>query len=206
MITLSMKGMRDLETFAKEFPAEVDTAAQRAVNYTLVKVRTQTTRDMQKQVELGKSYLDSKLRITRKATIKNPIGEISGAFEPISLARFARGTIKRGKPIKVRVKKGGSVTKFSNAAIVPLSRGGIGFLVRMKKGETLKGSSAARPLLPRKRKDGSRSDPATKAYLLYGPSVNQLFKEMLKTNEIIPVANDILEQEFFRQMKVLING
>lgn len=186
-----------------EITPKITTAARQAVNRTLDRARTQAAREMRRQVNFPASYLtgpESRLRVTRRASNARLEGEISGRWRATSLARFAKSTdpaaARRRGGVSVSVKPGGA--KFIRGAWLVRLRAGatktdtkfnLGLAIRLKPGESLRNSRGAVQL-------------DNNVWLLYGPSVSQVFQTV--RDDITPDTLDFLEQEFER-LRVLRN-
>jgi len=123
---------------------------------------------------------------------------IAGRDRPTSLARFAPGAQRpeRGQPLRpiiVEVKSGKRVVlngprSSARAFLVNLKNGNTGLAVRLPKGETLANSEKA-----------VRLD--NNVYLLYGPSVDQVFRGV--ANDLSPDISAMVSRNFFRQFSRL---
>jgi hypothetical protein len=154
--------------------------------------------NLRTQVAFPDGYLDDprRLSVSKRASERDLEGIIEGRKRPTSLARFAvnRGQIGRraaSNPVRVRVKPGQTRT-IGKGFLIRL-RGGagsddgasnIGLAIRLKPGERVLNKTAMRPF-----KGG--------LYLLYGPSVDQVF-ESAAIDESDSIATD-LEAEFVAQ-------
>ena len=191
----------DLDTIARELeeqPAIARKAAQIAVNDTTRGSMTPLRNRMKEQVAFPPGYLnEDRFAIRKLATEADLSATITARHRPTSLARFARGqsegTAKRRGGVKVRVNNGGA--KFLKGAFfVNLRRGrdtqdgfNLGLAIRLKPGETLRG----------RRKGASGVQLADNLYLLYGPSVDQVFSDV--SNSETPEIADRLQRNFIRQ-------
>lgn len=158
------------------------------------------------QVDFGEGYLTSdRLGIRTKATDSNLAVTISGRQRATSLARFARAgqTVQstRRKGVRVRVKAGGAESLMERAWLVRLRKGSgenrdysnIGLAIRLEPGERL-----------RNKRDVRSVQLDQNVYLLYGPSVDQVFREVMVTDT--PVVLEKIGNEFFRQFFRLTKG
>lgn len=167
-----------------------------AVNKTLDTYRTRASREIRKQVAFPARYLDSKsdgrLTVKRRATRAEPEGLISGRFEPTSLTRFIKSggrgpnaTPGRRNPI-LRV-GANSDSRIPNSFVIKLRSGNRGLALRLPKDETIKNRKLrAKPFSTKDRN----------LFLLYGPSVDQVFRDVRE--DITPEAAQFLVQEFLR--------
>lgn len=142
------------------------------------------------EIAFPKDYLSGdRLRVSQKATTANQEAVIGARERPTSLARFAApGTALGSRArigVRIQVKKGQSVT-LKNAWLVNLKGGNIGLAVRVKPGEQIANKTGAtRWLVP------------DRVALLYGPSVDQVFRSV--SERIAAPVGKLLTEEFLRQ-------
>lgn len=204
MIKVTTKGLGSLEHFFKSAPEAATTAARMAINTVAERSGMKMIRDqMLAQVAFPRGYLaGDRLRVAQKATNANLEAVILGRKRATSLARFATGpTVLNGKAgLQVRVKNG-RTSYFKRAWLVRLKAGAsmdedkynIGFALRLAPGESLNKRTEHKSwLIP------------GKVALLYGPSVDQVFRDVAyQVDEPISI---MVEDEFFRQFARLTNG
>jgi len=207
-----------LEEFARRFAEMPDIAMQAgrfALNKTAVAARKMSADEILRQINFGASYLsgeDNQRLKVQKSVNENLRAEITARKRPTSLARFAtdKNTGRRGSnnPVRInvkgRIKTGISVTGADRATtpgfLINLKRGdlesgNIGLVVRLKEGERIRGT-------------GYQAKPFGKhrnLYLVYGPSVDQVFGEVrlgIVKSGRIPT---MMASEFSRQFKRLSN-
>lgn len=178
-------------------PAAVKLAAVRAVNATLARTRTDASRRMREEVAFPARYLDSKdngrLAVSQKATREKVEGRITGRFRPTSLAEFAKNkTPNRRGGVRVEVAPG--FAKLMKRAFIIRLRGAggelgnLGLAIRLKPGETIE---------HKKKQAVTMKNGLT---LLYGPSVDQVFRTVAA--DVAPDAATFLETEFLRLLEV----
>lgn len=167
--------------------------AQQAINTTTRRRRTAMAKEMQKQIAFPARYLSGsggRLKIDKYANPRSLEAVITGRDRPTSLARFAanrdpKASRRRGG-VSVNVAPG--QTKFMNGAFIMQLRGGnLGLAIRLKAGESV-----------RNKKQMKRVSKGL--YLLYGPSVNQVFRGVAEDGT--PETLDFLEREFLRLMEL----
>lgn len=182
-----------LSSLFEDFDSVSDKIKERAamaINATARKFRTASSRAMRETVAFPARYLDSstdgKLRVRRMAQAHDLEAAIEGQFDPTSLARFVVGakTVGRKAP-NLRVSPG-QATAIPNSFIMKLRSQNVGLAIRLKAGETIKN----------KHKMVSFSKKDTNLYLLYGPSVDQVFRQV--AGDVAPDAAEYLEKEFLR--------
>ena len=164
----------------------------RAVNKTITWSRTQAAREIRKQVNLPTSYLSAsggRLTVTQYASENDISAIVTGRHRPTSLARFssnARMGFQRGARVSVHP---GLATFLPRAFFVPLKSGNsdtknnVGLAIRLPMGQ--RPNRAYKPTALSKG-----------TWLLYGPSVDQVFDDVAV--DISPAVGDYLESEFFR--------
>lgn len=172
-------------------PEAIKLAMVRAVNETIDHARAQGSRRIRQQVNFSASYLNERLTVTKRATKADTEARITGRHRPTSLARFTTGgQVGNRKGVTVQVKPG--FARFMRRAFLIRLRSGtadldtrsnLGLALRLKPGESIKN-----------KKDFVRL--SGNLYLLYGPSVDQVFADVAE--EISPQEADFLESEFLR--------
>ncbi|ERP95691.1 hypothetical protein Q669_29420 [Labrenzia sp. C1B10] len=193
-LVFAIEGITSLADVKKISPA-IERNIRFTVNKGADKARTLSAGEIQNQVNFPASYLrgDKRLAVTKRAQGNNLEAEITGRRRPTSLARFiVGGTSKRGG-VSVSVQPGSSAT-IKRGFILKLRSGTAsldqasnrGLAIRLKPGE--KPSRAYKPF---KIGDG--------LYLLYGPSVDQVFKTVRQ--DVQGDVLDFMENEFLRLME-----
>jgi hypothetical protein len=188
-----LSSLREIDTIDEE----IKIAARRAVSRTLDKTRTAASSRMRDQVNWQKQYVDDKL----SKYVKNDgmEGVIRATFRPTSLARFVVGAKTPWQPVnRVQVSKDmPNMARNRRMIIVPLRRGNakptednmnLGLAIRLKQGETVSGKYKMREL-------------SKGLYLLYGPSISQVFYTV--SDDLRPDAEQWLRDEYERQIKLL---
>lgn len=192
------KGLNELRDYFEQLPNVAGQAASFAINDVaggtgMTMLRTA----MEDEVAFPKGYLNKdRLGVTQHATPQRLEAVIKGRDRPTSLARFAakgqspQNTRKGGVRITV---KPGAGKYLKGAWLVSLNNGNIGLAVRLKPGTTFTN-----------KKDAPKVQLAPDVYLLYGPSVDQVFGEVAfeKTDDI----ERLVASEFFRQFARLSRG
>lgn len=152
--------------------------------------------DVDKEADFPSGYLtNDRLGVTSRAKNNDLAVTITGRFRATSLARFVKNrdiATSRKFGVELGVKRGVAKQRIERAFLVRLRAGAtanndnfnLGLAIRLKPGEALRNSTAAVKL-----------DKGL--YLLYGPSIDQIFREVGPKD-----APDILqriEREFYRQ-------
>lgn len=198
---ISTVELLDLADYMQSRPEKARRAASMAINDTARFAVPAYRRTMKEQVNFPAGYVEDPKRFgqTKKASPTDLEAAITARFRPTSLARFSNGTpsiegARRAGGVRVRVNKGGGATFLKGAFFVRLRRGqdtsdgfNVGLAIRLKPGESLRG----------RRKGGSGVRLDENLYLLYGPSVDQVFQDASVSES--PAVADKLVREFTRQ-------
>lgn len=166
-------------------------AARNAINRATDRARTRSDREIRKQINFPARYLSERLKVVKRASGRNLEGVIAGRDRPTSLARFAKSkspaaTRKAGE-VKLSVSPG-TTTTIPNAFLMPLRNGNLGLALRLKPGETIRNKKYLTKV-------------SKGLYLLYGPSVNQVFRTVAD-EKAAPDASAFLEREFLRLLEL----
>lgn len=191
---VAVEGLDQLKDF-ENLSETIVTSARQAINRSLDRTRTRSARLIAMQVNFSARYLsqsEGRLKVSRKASGRHLEGAIVGRHRPTSLARFARGGAVNKAGVTVEVKPG-SARFMKRAFLIKLRRGtgdietqhNMGLAIRLRTGETIKNKRQMVKL-------------SGNLYLLYGPSVDQVFNKV--RDEVAPEAFDFLESEFLRLM------
>lgn len=190
---VAMTGLSETIESLEAMPDTVRRFARMAINTTTRRARTLASRKIREQVAFSATYLsddNGRLTIVQQATDGNLEARIRGRFRPTSLARFATSSSRRGVRVRVKPER---TELMGRAFFMPLRAGTAnietksnrGLAIRLRPGEAL---SNKRKLLK----------VTGNLYLLYGPSVDQVFRSVAE--EISPETSDMLESEFLRLM------
>jgi hypothetical protein len=197
-----VEGLTDLKEF-EGLKDSIRLAATRAINSTAAKGRTMAARDIREQVNFPAAYLNpagKRLVVSKEAQRNDLEARITARTRATSLARFISGTPTPNKA-GVRVEVAPGRARFLKKAFVVRLRAGnasidtksnLGLAVRLKPGQVL-----------RNKTDVQKLDSGL--YLLFGPSVNQIFRARDGegvANDIAPDLSDYLEREFLRLIDV----
>lgn len=196
-----VEGLDNFDQF-RDLGKDIQLAALRAVNKATRDGRALTARWIRDQVNFPARYLSpggKRLAVTRQATRGSLEGRITARSRATSLAQFVSGNPRRGSPIRVEISPG-KARYLRNAFLIKLPQGSapvdtkfnLGLAVRLKPGETLRNKKSARKL-------------TGNLYLLYGPSIDQVFLDnsgdgVAKDAE--PKIADNLEAEFLRLLEL----
>lgn len=202
-MALESRGVTAAIEFVGGLNRRKTTALVRSINRTARDQRTAAARMIGEQIAFPSSYLRggdgrrTRLFVSDKARPGHLRAAITARSRPTSLAQFVRSAARPGAPVNVEVRPGRS-RQLRRAFLIRLRRGteltdtrfNLGLAIRLRPGERL--SNKIRQV------QISRG-----LYLLYGPSVQQVFLD----NSLQGVARDLerptaikLEREFLRQL------
>lgn len=198
MMTIDVgHAMKRVGDMYRDYPNQLDKALALAVNEAARFGRTASAKEIRTQVRFPAQYLsdgtNGRLKVGRRAKPGDPEAHIVARHRPTSLLRFATGVSRRSKYVSVKVKPTGSAQRIRGAFRVKLRSGSDelgneGLAIRIKPGATFTGGKGAK----------LREDKQGETWLMYGPSVNQVFN---KTRDIVgPAILARMEAEFDRQI------
>jgi hypothetical protein len=208
-IEILAQGLTDLSKYLESVPDKAGEAARIAINSVARgKGRKLLIDRMMSEVSFPREYLDQDRLFFKKPASNNDLTAIIEARQrPTSLARFASGGAigQRTGAITVRVKKGSGGRTFNtkpggaNAFLVRLRRGraltedrfNAGLALRLPEGQSLTG-----------RKNGNTAEIFPNVFLLYGPSVDQVFRGVAE--DLSDDIGALVETEFYRQFQRLV--
>lgn len=185
-------GLNGWQIYFDQAPRIARQAARLAINDTAERKGLKLAREaMLSQVMWPTGYLSPpRFGVKQRATDSNLVAAIGGRFTPTSLARFtgrAGASRRRGAGVSVQIHPGRSVA-LPRAFLLNLRGGNIGLAVRLRPGDLLRHSVGAKLIT---------SGPLKGVALLYGPSVDQVFRTVAA--DITPQVLDGVTTEFLRQ-------
>ena len=191
MTQIVVNGLAEIQRYIDLLPDRAARAAALAINQTADRGGLKTIRDdMREEIAFPAGYLEDRKRlgVTRRAKPEDLEAVITGRTRPTSLARFVKGG---GKKPSIRVNPASTKT-LSRAFLVKLRAGqgpvdeafNIGLAIRLKEGEKIDNKRVMAPF-------------ARGLYLLYGPSVDQVFRTVAASAS--PEIAGMLVEEFKRQ-------
>lgn len=195
-----VEGLDGLSDVEKATPS-VRLAAVRAINKITRDGRVELARLILREVNFPASYVSpsgKRLYVSKQATRNDLEGRITARSRATSLARFVTGT-PSGQGVRVQVSPGKS-RYMKRAFLIKLPAGtasvdtkyNMGLAIRLRPGEALKNKRTARRM-------------ANGLYLLYGPSVDQVFRAEDGDGVANDAAPDLaakLEREFLRLLEI----
>lgn len=199
--TIFVEGLSGLKEF-DSMKQSIRLAAARAINKVARNGRVEIASDIRDQVNFPASYVapsSKRLYVSQQATASSLEGRITARTRATSLARFVQGTPRRGAGVRVEVTPGRS--RFMRKAFLlrlPQGQGNVdtktnlALAIRLRPGESLANKRNVRRM-------------EKGLYLLYGPSVDQVFRandgDGVATDKAPKLAND-LEREFLRLLEL----
>lgn len=179
-----------LDEITEDTAARVRRLASMAVNTTARRYRTVASKAIRAQVNFPASYLDSaeagNLRVAEFATPGKLEAAVRGRFRATSLARFVKGPRVGGVKSPTVEVAPGHREQMKRAFLVGLNSGNVGLAVRLRPGERVENKTRMVKM-------------SGGLYLLYGPSVDQVFRQVAE--DVSDPAADFLETEFMRLME-----
>ncbi len=190
---VAVEGLESLEN-VEELEARIALKAQQAINRVTRDARASSAKEIRQQVAFPARYLsgkNSRLKIDEYASVKNLQAKITGRGEPTSLARFSKEkdpkAARRKGGVTVTVKPGSPIF-MKGAFLMRLKNSNLGLAIRPAPGASIRGKrKVAKPL-------------GNGAFLLYGPSVNQVFAGVAEDDYATVAAK--LEREFLRLLEI----
>jgi hypothetical protein len=185
-VNIIASGLDSFVDFFRDFPEIAEQASVLAVNDVVQRTAVpKAVQAINEDINFPTGYVKNNITISRRARKGSVEAVVTARDRPTSLARFAAGqTISntRGRPIKVEVKRGGTKV-LKRGFLIQLKNGNVGLAVRTSGGE-LRESQGAKQL-------------AANLFLLYGPSVEQVFKGAAA--DLVPMIGNELSTQFIRQ-------
>lgn len=196
---ITASALVDVARFFETSPKISTEAARIAINQTARRGGLKLLRaEILDQVAFPAGYLNNeKLGLTKPATNRSLEAVITARTRPTSLAEFVQGsrsvTGARTGGVQVRVKPG-SVRAMPKAFLMRLRAGAtltaakhnVGLAIRLKAGERVLNKREISPV-----------QLGHNLYLLYAPSVDQVFRSV--ADEQAPEIVEMVGAEFFRQ-------
>lgn len=200
MFAVAVEGMETLAD-VRNIGSETKLAAVRAVNKVSRDQRAEAARRIGEQINLPKRQLGpsgGRLTVTKKATRADMESRITARGRPTSLARFSRGNPGSAgvtvevKPGQARFMRRAFLLRLPQGSALTETRFNLGLAIRLRPGERISSKVSQVKL-------------SKGLYLLYGPSVQQVFLD----NQEKGVADDLaeptarkLEAEFLRLLNL----
>lgn len=196
--------LKDTERFFEAFPEISTTAARMAINTVAERSGMKLLREeIEREVAFPAGYVNAdRLKLIKKAYNADLTAIIWARQRPTSLARFVRGALSAGqmqrKGVAVSVRPG-VVRNMPSAFLLRLRAGtsvgdnnfNTGLAIRLKPGQRIIN-----------KREQSAVQLEHNLYLLYGPSVDQVFRTVAETKG--PMIADLIGVEFTRNLTRLL--
>lgn len=175
MISIDAKNIEYAQQMLGKVPKEINLAAVNAINRTITKIKTQTSKSIRKNYLVSAKNVKGTLNIKRASRSKL-CGVLASKGSPLLLTAFRVRNHKRG-PVKVQIRKQG-VAKSVPGLFLGVSRNGYTGAMQRKK---------------RKERYPLR--------IPYGPSVPQMFGAENVIGELTPLAEATLNERFLHEVE-----
>ncbi|WP_329502985.1 hypothetical protein PCP35_09245 [Pseudomonas aeruginosa] len=203
---INMEGSFDIPAdYFERMPEDVTQAVRMAINDVAKGPALRRAREeVGDQVNFPAGYLTGdRLGVSKLARNHDLEAVITGRDRPTSLARFVRNPRPGQRGVMVEVHKG-SAQYMKKAFLLRLRSGrvmdgqtfNIGLAIRLAPGEKIHNRREAANV--------NYSSLGNGVVLLYGPSVDQVFRSV--SDDIAPEVGDMAVAEFWRQFARLTNG
>ena len=198
-----VNGLTEVD-FTKDAAGNIKRAASKAINTITRNKRTRAAKLIRDEVNLPASYVapgGKGLWVSQMASPGNLQGKITARGRATSLARFVTNNAREGKPGVVVEVAPGKARFMKRAFMIRLpgqagstdrGRANMGLAIRLRPGERLANKTSARRV-------------AKGLYVLYGPSVDQVFRAISGdgvANDLIPEIERDLSEEFLRLLEL----
>mgnify|MGYP001143878705 CR=1 FL=1 len=197
-----VEGLTDLD-FTQGSSAKIKKAASQAINTLTRNKRARAAKLIRDQVNLPARYVSPSgkaLFVSQKASPSSLEGRITARGRPTSLAQFLTSSPRVGKagvtvevqPGKARFMKRVFPLKLPQGNTLTATKYNLGLAIRLRPGERLANKTTARRV-------------SNGLYLLYGPSVDQVFRSLDGTgvaNDLVPEIEQELSEEFLRLLEL----
>lgn len=197
-VRIQTRGIEALQQYLTVLPEKTREAARIAINdVARQEGRKLIVQKMESEIAFPSGYVDNtRLRLKTLATNTRLEATIEARQRPTSLARFSTGGAVRARNqnVAIQVSRAKSRVAAPRAFLIPLRSGrsltldnyNVGLAVRVEKGDALSRSRSAKPM---------KTFP--NVYLLYGPSVDQVFQQVI--DDLASPIGDMVAREFYRQ-------
>ncbi|MCE0760672.1 phage tail protein [Marinobacter sp. G11] len=202
-VQVDRTSLQEVKALLARFSNGAARARMRATNKTAKKARTESSKEIRKQVRLSAAYVKSLLAIS-DASIRNPQAKVSTPTRGLLLSRFSTDTMVSGdkvgwlKPpaipsrgLRVKVKPTGGAKVFSGDDEI---EGKPFYMV-------LPGTEGRVAIVGRRARTGTQGG---KIKVFYGPSLSQVFTDVKET-----VGEDMAlyqMQQFEKEIDAILRG
>lgn len=180
MISIDAKNLEYAQRMLGGAPKQIEQAAANAINYTITKIKTQTSKSIRKNYLVSAKNIKGALNIKRASRAKLR-GVLASRGNPLLLTAFKVSVNKRGGPMKAKVRKQTRVKAVPGLFL----------------GVSRKGYTGAMQRAQRKARYPLR--------IPYGPSVPQMFGSENVIGELTPLAEATLNKRFLHEVEYRFN-
>lgn len=196
-------GLSDVD-FTRDASGKIKRAASQAINTITRNKRARAAKLIRDEVNLPASYVapgGKGLFVSQKASPANLQGKITARGRATSLARYVKGSPREGKagvvvevaPGRARFMKRAFMIRLpGQAGSTDLGSANMGLAIRLRPGERLRNKVTSRRV-------------AKGLYVLYGPSVDQVFRAISGegvANDLVAEIDRDLTEEFLRLLEL----
>jgi hypothetical protein len=195
-------GLTDLDIF-DGLDKKIARAASRAINTTTRDSRVDAARKIRSEINFPARFVSPSgkgLYVSQKASPTNLEGRITARGRPTSLSRFLTSSPRIGRagvtvevaPGKARFLKRVFALKLPQGSASVENKFNLGLAIRLRPGERISNKTSARRV-------------SKGLYLLYGPSVDQVFRANDGdgvAKDMVPAVERNLEREFLRLLEL----
>lgn len=197
-----VEGLNDLD-FTKGSSAKIKKAASQAINTLTRDKRARAAKMIRDQVNLPARSVSPSgkgLYVSKFASPGDLEGRITARGRPTSLASFVQGSPRVGKagvvvevqPGKARFMKRVFPLRLPQGSTLTETKFNLGLAIRLRPGESIQNKVSARRV-------------SKGLYLLYGPSVDQVFRSLDGSgvaNDLVPEIERELPEVFLRLLEL----
>lgn len=176
MISIDAKNLEYAQRRLGGAPKQIEQAAANAINYTITKIKTQTSKSIRKNYLVSAKKVKGALNIKRASRSKLR-GVLASQGSPLLLTAFRISVNKRGGPLKAKVRKQSRVKAVPGLFLGVSRKGYTGVMQRAQR-------KARYPLR-----------------IPYGPSVPQMFGSENVIGELTPLAEATLNKRFLHEVE-----
>lgn len=187
MIEIDLGNLLDLRTYFEAMPERTERAAALAINRVAERqAQTLIKREMLKNIAFKYGYVTKHIGVGKYASPSNLYAVIEAKDTPTTLFRFTGMSVAPRGKTKVKVTVGTGNTKIMDGAFYATLRGTPQVMLRTKTNAPPRGIAR-----------GGGKQIAPHLWLLYAPSVDQVFRTV--ADDEIPAIENELVYEFRRQ-------
>lgn len=187
MIEIDLGNLLDLRNYFEAMPERTNKAASLAINRVAERqAQTLIKREMLRNIAFKYGYVTKHITVGRYASPSSPYAVIEAKDTPTTLFRFTGMSVIPNRKTTVKVTVGTGRTKMMAGAFYATIKGSPQVMIRTKDNSPPRGITR-----------GGGKEIAPHLWLLYAPSVDQVFR--MVADDEIPAIEQELVYEFERQ-------